>query len=184
MRATKVLVAYASKHGSTKGIAEFIGEKLRLRGLDVDVSETTQVENLSSYDAFVIGSALYFGHWMNEARQFVSKHSVALSMHPVWLFSSGPTGKDRNNAKGKDLLDSQVSGPLELDKIERGLQVKEHRVFFGAFDTSDLGFFTRQFFKSQTVRKATPIGDFRDWTEIELWSDRIAQSLEQDMLAL
>ena len=175
----KVLVAYASKHGSTRGIAEFIGDKLRLNGIDVNVLDVNQVSEPRAYDAFVIGSALYIGHWMKEAKQFVSRNHDILSTRPVWLFSSGPTGKERKNAKGKDLLDPKVSGPLELDKIENGLQVRDHRIFFGAFDPRDLGFFSRQFFKSSAIRNATPIGDFRDWKEIESWSNNIASALKE-----
>ncbi|MCL5067248.1 MAG: flavodoxin domain-containing protein, partial [Thaumarchaeota archaeon] len=88
----KVLVAFASKHGSTKGIAEFIGQKLREKGIEVEVLPADKVRNLRPYDAFVIGSALYLGRWMKEAKQFASKNSAVLSTRPVWLFSSGPTG--------------------------------------------------------------------------------------------
>jgi menaquinone-dependent protoporphyrinogen oxidase len=178
----KFLVAYASKHGSTKGIAEFIGEKIRKGGFQVDVLEVSQVKSLEDYDFFVIGSAVFMGHWMKEAKQFVSRNHAILSTKPVWLFSSGPTGKERTNAKGQDLLDPKVSGPVDLDKIKNGLQVRDHRVFFGAFDPKDLGFFSRQFFKSATIRNATPIGDFRDWKEIEEWSSLIISSLEKRTL--
>ena len=172
-----ILVAYASKHGATKGIAEFIGEKLRTRGLDVNVFDVGQVDEPVRYDAFVVGSALYMGQWMKEAKQFVSKNRILLSRRPVWLFSSGPTGKERRNKKGQDLLDASVSGPTDLLKIERGLLVRDHRVFFGAFDPKNLGFFSRQFFKSATIREASPVGDFRDWKEIESWTDGIASTL-------
>jgi menaquinone-dependent protoporphyrinogen oxidase len=53
---TRVLVAYASKHGATKGISEFIGEKLRSHNLIVDVHDVNDPVNVSDY--FVIGSAL------------------------------------------------------------------------------------------------------------------------------
>ena len=173
----KVLVAYASKHGATKGIAAFIGEKLRSRGFEADVSDVDLVEDASRYDAFVVGSALYIGHWMKEAKRFVSKNSEILSRRPVWLFSSGPTGKERRNKKGQDLLDPSVSGPTDLLNIERGLLVRDHHVFFGAFDPKNLGFFTRQIFKSDTIREASPVGDYRDWKAIESWTDGIAEAL-------
>lgn len=174
-----VLVAYASRHGSTKGIAEFIAEKLRLAGIDADVADVDSVTSLDDYDAFVIGSAVYIGHWMKEAIRFVSRHRAALSERPVWLFSSGPTGDQRTDAKGRDLLNPSVSGPVDLDRIENGLRVEDHRVFFGAMDPDDLGFFTRQFFKSSTIRNAAPMGDFRDWGDIESWVNGIGRSLKE-----
>jgi menaquinone-dependent protoporphyrinogen oxidase len=175
----KVLVAYASKHGSTKGIADFIGDKLRGKGLEVDVRDVSQVQNLGSYDAYVVGSAVFIGHWMKEAKQFLSRNNIILSRRLVWLFSSGPTGKERKDAKGRDLLDPAVSGPTELAHLKEGLDVRDHRVFFGAFDTKDLGFFTQQLLRSSTIRDAIPTGDFRDWKEIEDWSDAIFRELQQ-----
>lgn len=159
----RLLVAYASKHGSTKGIAEFIGEKLRQWKVYVDVIDVNDDRDLRSYDAFVIGSAVYMGRWMKEAKQFAAKNSTVLSARPVWLFSSGPTGTNQIDPKGRDLLDPRVSGPKELDELREKLRFRDHRIFFGAFDPKDLDFFSPQFFRSNTVREATPIGDFRDW---------------------
>jgi menaquinone-dependent protoporphyrinogen IX oxidase len=59
----RVLVAFASKHGGTQGIAERIGEKLVVAGQQVDVLPAKQVGDLTSYGAFVIGSAAYMGSW-------------------------------------------------------------------------------------------------------------------------
>jgi len=174
----KVLVAYATKHGSTKGIADFIGEDLRKKGLDVDVLEFDLVQNVGSYDAFVIGSAVYMFHWMKEATKFVSQYKSILSTRPVWLFSSGPVGKERQNTKGQDLLDPSVSGPKELDEIRRDLKPRDHQIFFGVLDGKKLGFFYRQLLKSAAVRESLPDGDFRDWRTIESWTDGIAHILE------
>ena len=175
----KILVAYASKHGSTKGIAEFIGQKLRDKAVEVDVSDVKGVHDPEKYGAFVIGSALYMGHWMKEAKQFITKNTLILSTRPVWLFSSGPTGKEHTDSKGRDLLDPNVSGPIDFDKLKRGLQVIDHRIFYGAFEPKDLDFFSRQFFKSSAVRNTSPIGDFRDWREIEAWTESIEQFLRE-----
>jgi len=173
----KVLVAYASKHGSTRGIADFIGEKLRQRGAVVDVLEFGKVENPEDYDAYVIGSALYFGHWMKEARRFVERSRHTISTKPVWLFSSGPTGKKMQDVKGRNLLDPAVSGPFELDELRREFHPKNHRIFFGTLDGDKMGFFYRQFRKSETVRRAMQEGDFRDWNEIGGWADGIGAEL-------
>ena len=175
----KVLVAYASKYGSTKGIAEFIGEKLRGRGMEADVLEVGAVGNAGAYDAFVIGSALYMFHWLKEAKQFVSKNSALMVNHPVWLFSSGPVGTQSKDAKGRDLL--EVSGPKELDELRALVKPRDHRVFFGALDptrlTGTIGFGYKLARRSQAAREAMPEGDFRDWNEIEAWANSIADAL-------
>jgi menaquinone-dependent protoporphyrinogen oxidase len=167
---TKVLVAYATKHGSTKGIADFIGEKLRQEGLSADVLEVGQVRAAGEYDAFVLGSGLYYGHWMKEAKRFASNNSRTLSARPIWLFSSGPTGRERTDSKGRDLLDPMVSGPIELNQLVSEVQARGHKVFFGSVENA--GLLTHLIPKSQK-------GDFRDWKEIESWAVGIAASLRE-----
>src|SRR5579875_700670 len=127
----KVLVAFASKHGSTKGIAEFIGEEIREKGLQVDVLQVDQLKNIEHYDAFIIGSAVYMHHWMKEAIKFVSRNKSILSTRPVWLFSSGPVGKEKKDAKGRDLLDPLVSGPSEIEDLKKEIKPIDHHIFFG-----------------------------------------------------
>ena len=175
----KVLVAYASKAGSTKGIAEFLGEKLRQQGMDADVREVGGIRNAADYDAFVIGSAVYMFHWLKEARQFVSKNSAVLVDRPVWLFSSGPVGTQSKDAKGRDVLES--SEPKELDELRTLARPRDHRVFFGALDsarlTGAMGFAYKLARRSQAAREAMPEGDFRDWEKIAGWAIGIAKDL-------
>lgn len=62
----KVLVAYATKYGSTEEIAEKIGQVLRQIDLPVEVLSTNRVSDLTSYDAIVLGSAVYGGNGSKE----------------------------------------------------------------------------------------------------------------------
>jgi menaquinone-dependent protoporphyrinogen oxidase len=175
----KVLVAYASKYGSTKGIADFIGEKLRQHGVAADVQEVGSVRNIGDYQAYVIGSAVYMFHWMKEAKKFVSKNSTLLVNRPLWLFSSGPVGTKTTDAKGRDLL--EVSGPSELDELRALVKPRDHRVFFGAMYGSRLtgivGWGYRMAQKSESARESMPDGDFRDWGKIGAWANSIAEAL-------
>jgi len=175
----KILVAYASRTGSTKGIAEFIGDKLRGRGIQVDVQEVHDVRNPGDYDAFVIGSAVYMFHWVKEARQFVSRNRTLLSSRPVWLFSSGPVGPQAKVSEGRDLRD--VSGPKEIDELREMAKPRDHRVFFGALFGdrlgSTLGFTYKLIRRSKAARESMPEGDYRDWKDIEVWASSITRAL-------
>ncbi len=175
----KVLVAYASRAGSTKGIAEYIGERLREHGFEVDVLEVGSVRSVGDYGAFVIGSAVYNSHWIKEARQFVTKNHTVLVGRPVWLFSSGPVGSQAKDSKGRDLR--EVSEPQELHELTEAARPREHRVFFGALFgdrlKGALGFTYRLVMRSKTVRDSMPEGDFRDWEEIGGWAGGIAEAL-------
>ena len=73
-----VLVAYATKHGATKAIAEKIADELRSAGLKTDISNVKDAGDPSNYDALVLGSAVYIGGWRKEAVKFVEQHANAL----------------------------------------------------------------------------------------------------------
>lgn len=160
-----VLVAYASKHGATQGIAEAIAEQLRVRGLTVDAVPAASDTDLAAADAVVLGSAIYAGFWRDEAVDFAHAHKGVLAALPVWLFSSGPLGED---------VEDEEKQPRQLEEIARDLQPNEHKMFFGALDRSKLGFGERMIVKAVKA----PDGDFRDWDAIRAWADQIAAALK------
>jgi menaquinone-dependent protoporphyrinogen oxidase len=176
----KVLVAYASKHGATKGIAERIAQTLGADGLEVTLESADRVRSLDGFDAFVIGSAAYMYHWLNEATRLVRENINLLRARPTWLFSSGPIGTDLVDAKGRDVYES--SRPAEFAEFATALEPREEKVFFGAYDPDQppigLGERIGTFFiRAKIVKENLPAGDFRDWPKIEGWAHQIAQDL-------
>ena len=176
----KVLVAYASRHGATKGIAERIALTIQRPGLEVTLRPIDQATGADQYDAFVIGSAAYVSHWLKEATQWVRRHQSLLASRPVWLFSSGPIGTDLVDAKGRDVL--AASRPAEFAELSEAIHPREERIFFGAYDPSakPVGLLERLgalFMRVSTVRSSIPSGDFRDWPAIESWAEAIAREL-------
>ena len=101
-------------------------------GLSVEVKPVDEVDDVERYDAFVIGSAAYGHHWLKEASAFVRRNERRLAHEPVWLFSSGPIGKESIDAKGRDVL--EISRPEEFDKFGSRLHPRGAQVFFGAWD--------------------------------------------------
>jgi menaquinone-dependent protoporphyrinogen oxidase len=162
------LVAYASKHGSTQGIAERIARKLRDLGQDAVAQPIEAVGDVeaSTYDAFVIGSGVYYGSWLKDATEFVRRNRAALAQRPVWLLSSGPLGTEVKDAEPQ---------PKEIAELQEAIHPRDHRIFFGALDH------TRLSFPERMVAKAVraPEGDFRDWGEIDAWAEEIARALAQ-----
>jgi menaquinone-dependent protoporphyrinogen oxidase len=102
-----VLVAYASKHGTTMEIAERIAEDLREAGQDADARPVQAPGDLGDYKGFVVGSAAYMGRWWNDAAAFVRENQHLLTQRPVWLFSSGPLGTEMTDARVNQLLPSR-----------------------------------------------------------------------------
>jgi menaquinone-dependent protoporphyrinogen oxidase len=177
----KILVAYASRHGATRGIAERIAQTLGHRGLTVTLQPVEQAGSIGEHDAFVIGSAAYTGHWLKEATNLVRRHRALLASRPVWLFSSGPVGTETVDAKGRDVLGA--AEPQEFAEFAGAIHPREQRVFFGSYDpdADPIGFIERlgaRFTRMPAIREALPAGDFRDWPEIEAWADRIARDLQ------
>jgi menaquinone-dependent protoporphyrinogen oxidase len=173
-----VLVAYASRHGATQGIAERIALALRATGLDVEVRRASSVKNLAEYDAFVIGSATYMFHWLKDAVEFVRRNRTALAGKPVWLFSSGPLGTEATDAKGRDQKVAAV--PKEVAALAEAINARDHRVFFGAYerDRKPIGIAERFVALMPATQEGLPQGDFRDWPEIDGWAAWVARDLE------
>jgi menaquinone-dependent protoporphyrinogen oxidase len=162
------LVAYGSKHGATKGIAECIAERLRAEGQQAAARPVEAVDDLNGYDAFVIGSAVYANRWTQEATEFVQRQRATLASRPVWLFSSGPIGTMATKHEPVE--------PNGVTAIRHALSPRQHRVFFGAWDRSKLDR-SKLGFAERIVAKRLPQGDFRDWAAIEAWADGIAREL-------
>jgi menaquinone-dependent protoporphyrinogen oxidase len=163
-----VLVAYGSKHGATKGIAERIAVQLQAQGQQAAARPVEAVDDLDGYDAFVIGSAVYGGHWTQEATEFVRRHRVLLADRPVWLFSSGPIGKMATRYEPVE--------PNGVTAIRRTLSPRDHRVFFGAWDRSRLDR-SKLGVAERIIANRLPEGDWRDWTAIDAWAAGIARRL-------
>jgi menaquinone-dependent protoporphyrinogen oxidase len=161
-----ILIAVASRHGSTRRIAEVIGQELSNCGHSVQVRSAAEADSAEPYDAAIVGSAIYMGNWLAEARRFVEKYRATLSVVPVWLFSSGPLGRD----------DPKPPGDVaHLPELMQATQARGHRTFVGKLDKGDLGLGERLAVK---LVKA-PDGDFRDWEAIRGWAREIASALPE-----
>lgn len=172
-----ILVGYASKHGATGEIAERIAEILTLEGQHAEARPVQQAVDLSGYEGFVVGSAVYTTHWLKDATAFVMSNRDLLAHRPVWLFSTGPLGTDATDAKGVDLR--TAAEPKEIPGFREAIHPRDHRVFFGALDPGRLTFAEKALRKLPAAREMMPEGDFRDWTEIEAWARSIAEELTQ-----
>jgi menaquinone-dependent protoporphyrinogen oxidase len=165
VRHTKVLVTAASRHGATLGIAETIARGLQQRGLDARSARAEEVQAVDGNDAIVLGSAVYYGHWLEAANKLAEDHAAALAERPVWLFSSGPLGEPGHQLRECDAID--VAALIEATNAV------EHRTFAGKLDKAQLPF--RE--KAVAVALRAPEGDFRDWGAVDAFAAEIAQRL-------
>ena len=157
-----VLVAYASKHGSTAEIAATIADTLRDSGLDVDCREAGDVRTLDGYDAVVLGSAVYMRRWRRSAKQLVRRHADALAGMPFWVFSSGPVGEPTEDEASSRWLEP----PGVIRRVEE-LGAREHVVFGGR---APIG---------SGMERGIPeeFRDRRDWDAIRAWASAVAAEI-------
>jgi menaquinone-dependent protoporphyrinogen oxidase len=164
----RVLVAFATKSGSTAGIAQAIAEELRLMGLDAEARPVGEVRDVRPYGAVVLGSAIYFGRWRKEALRFGLRHAGELRGRPLWLFDSGPTNTSADEGKNE---------PIEAaDRLARAIGARARVTFGGRFMPEDAGRFTRRLIESG--KSGTFVfGDFRNFDRIRTWARGIGAQL-------
>jgi menaquinone-dependent protoporphyrinogen oxidase len=155
-----VLVAYATKHGSTREVADAIAETLRAHGDSADVRPAAEVASLEGYDGIVLGGSIYMGRWHSDARAFLERHATALAARPFGVFGMGPrTSEQADIADSRQQLDRWLAkAPVTPASVA---------VFGGVLDPSKLSFpFNRM-----------PASDARDWDAIASWAGEIADML-------
>jgi menaquinone-dependent protoporphyrinogen oxidase len=154
-----ILVAYATKHGSTREVAEAVAETLQERGLDVETLPAGRIADVSPYAGVVVGGALYMGRWHPDAVAFLQQHRHALSAMPVAIFGMGPRTMEEHDAEGSraQLVKALAKVP-EIDPCAIA-------VFGGVIDPHALHFpFNRM-----------PACDARDWRAIRAWAADFAK---------
>jgi menaquinone-dependent protoporphyrinogen oxidase len=161
----RVLVAVASRHGSSLQIGEVIATTLRARGVEGVVLAVEDVSSVGGHDAVVLGSSVYAGHWLRRARVFADTFEAELARRPLWLFSSGPVGDPPR----------PLENPAEIATLVKRFGARGHRLFGGRIEGDAL----RLTEKALVALVRAPYGDFRPWSDISVWAEAIAAELRQ-----
>jgi menaquinone-dependent protoporphyrinogen oxidase len=162
-----ILVAFATKHGSTQEVAEAVAATLRERGSEVDIQLMRQVRTLAGYSAVVLGAPLYMFRWHKDARRFLSRHRKALTERPVAIFALGPftTGDEKEWQGSREQLDKELAEFPWLTPVAL-------EIFGGKLDPAKLRFPYNLFMRQ------VPAIDLRDWTAIRAWASSLNGQLE------
>lgn len=170
----KILVTYASRAGSTVGVAEAIGKTLAENGLDIEVRPMQEVHDLTPYQAVVAGSAIRFDKWLPEAMDFVQRHQEALAEKPFAPFLvclALATKNQQRQARAKKTAAGYLAPVRALvNPVSQGL-------FAGVLDLSKLPFRFRLVFRLVTWSGLLSEGDYRDWDAIERWANSLPAKL-------
>ncbi len=159
----KILVGYATRYGSTAGTASFIGEILEKQGNQVDIRLIMDVTDPDSYDVIILGSPLYMGKWLVEARDFVHRYRHSLLERPLYVFSCGYSLREQTDVSLK-------SGESALDAVRMYVNPADAAFFPGMVSMESM--------KPEDRAIATigglKSGDFRNWDAVRAWAEKIS----------
>ncbi|MCB2199487.1 flavodoxin domain-containing protein [bacterium] len=165
----KVLVAYESDYGSTAEVAIAIGKTLHESGNSVDVLRVDSVENLSAYDAVIVGSPIQYDKWMPKATGFVEENREVLSKIPVAFFFTCMTLSRRT----EDSLRTAQEYADKLRTLVPSVSPFAVKGFGGAVDYSKMSIFTKMLLGSILLARRVKEGDYRDWKDIHVWAETL-----------
>lgn len=168
-----ILLAYATRYGSTQEVAEAIAATFREHGLDVEIQPMKKVRAVKEYRAVVLGAPLYIGSLHKDAQNFLKQYSEALISQPVAFFVLGPT-----HALEKELEESRIQLDKELAKFPN-LKPVAKEVFFGKYDPAKLRF-PDSLIASLPASPIhnEPASDMRDWAAIRAWTTNLVNQLQ------
>jgi len=167
-----VLIAYATRYGSTQEVAERIAQILIQSGYEVEVLPCKKVETIEQYQFFVIGAPFFIGRILKDAKNFLLKNQDVLSKKPVAFFALGPIGETE-----KELSETQSQLDKELKQFPWFKPISTV-MFGGKYNPEKL----RLLDKFLTLPPASPLhnlatSDARNWENIKDWAEKLIATL-------
>lgn len=160
-----LVVAAASRHGGTCEIADRLAVTLSEAlpaGWSVVRADLSDLRTFDGTDAVILGSAIYFRHWMHSASRAL-RYLRDAPLFDLWLFSTGPISA----------VESENAKVISADAMVESGRAVEHHVFGGWLDLSRLHWVERLVAKAARALS----GDQRDWDQVDAWAHHIAGQL-------
>lgn len=157
----RILVTYATRMGSTGEIAGVIGDELTAAGFEVDVVSCEENPPAATYDAVVVGSAVYVGRWDRRATTYLREHTDVLADLPVWLFQSGPCGEGAEH--------EEIAVPRQVRRLVTAIRAQPPVTFGGRLEADHTSGRL-----SRWMATGILAGDFRDFDAVRRWAREIA----------
>lgn len=161
----RVLIAYATKAGSTAEVAARIGEILSNRKISVEVLPVAKTGDISVYSAIVLGSAIRMGRILPEAQEFLEIHQAILNEKPFSAFVVCM-------ALIKDSPETRQKVNAYLDPLRALVKPASEGLFAGVCNPSKVSLVDRLLISA----KKMPQGDFRQWDQITAWAQAVPTS--------
>jgi menaquinone-dependent protoporphyrinogen oxidase len=170
--AHKILVAYASRTGTTAEVARSIGKTLSEGGAQVDVLAMQAVKDLSPYQSVVAGSAIRQFKWLPEAAEFIAIHRQDLSQKRFAMFSVGIAIAKSDTEQSRAAV-SAWTAPVraQVNPLSEGL-------FAGWLNFSKLPpTIETGVLRLMVLLGVFPKGDHRNWDAVRAWAAELGPIL-------
>lgn len=170
----KILVAYASAHGSTKEMAQFMGRVLSTYNAEVTVANVVDIASVEPYDVYVLGSAVHASLWLQDMCTFVDRFEASLVEKPMFFWVSCIRALEEDGRK------HALKYYFDYKTLE-AFNVREVAVFTGKLDSAAISRQEQWFLAANYDGKIAPgnlRNDHRDWQAIAAWANEIAKNLE------
>ena len=170
----KVLIAYATAHGSSSDIARAIGDVLKAHGEQVTVEDVRNITHVDGYDAYIFGSAIHSGTWLPEMKGFLHAYQPQLAGKPVYFWMSCIRVMEQD---GMEHVSEFYMVPEMLNKMN----VRLTTAFAGKLALNDVDWHERWTLAARYDGSAWPSsfdGDFRDWDKIKAWAKQVAEDVK------
>ena len=196
--ALRVLLVYATRHGSTREVADAVAEELRAAGHEVDQRPAIEAPGPAGYDAVVLGGPMIMG-WHRQAARYAVKHRSELAELPTALFITAASLTDcgESDVQGVPIVKDPwlAKAPRDAAKLRRKeryalprhylgdvlkkaspMRPRSVAFFAGSLDLTTMNLFEKAFVF--LVIGATP-GDGRNWKAIREWSADLGEVLQR-----
>lgn len=171
----KILVIYASLHGSTAQMAEFMGEKLKKEGIDVSVKSIEDDIDFTSYNGLIMGAPIHRGKWMDGAVEFVKKHRIEFDQLPFACFYTCMS--KAKQPPSRETLNELASYKTAMSELFPTIVHSDIGSFAGMLDYDKCNFLTKLAMWFIMRKNSLEAGDYRDWKAIESWLSDVKRYL-------
>lgn len=180
----KILIAYASAHGSTAEIAQFIAKTIQQSPLSYHTVATHEVSTLTSadldaYDVFVLGTPIHGGAVLPEMLGFIRHNRNLLATKPVFFWMACIRVLEPGG------LEHALTHYVPVD-FSQAIQAIDITAFPGKLALSEVDGDERWVLSAQYDGYNHPEGfngDYRDWGVIQTWAQELSQWLIQQSVA-
>jgi menaquinone-dependent protoporphyrinogen oxidase len=170
----RILIGYASNHGSTVEIADFIGKNLKSIKTTVDIQPVVKVESVENYDVIIIGSPIYYGKWLVEIPEFVENNLEKLIKIPVACFITCMAAIKTDNDNIKEANGHLIKSLAQIPRIKPF----KTGFFAGKLDFKKCTLIETILMKIIMIWKGAEAGDYRDWSKIKSWTSAVLTAVE------